>query len=178
MAGEGDETQWFSPTSGRFSGWLGLGTGVVVAVVAVGSGSLAWVAAGLLIALAVWLILLRPRVGLRGRTLLLRGIVSTVEVPLSRVTGLAVRQVFVAWVGEKRYVNASLGRPMRDLRTKRGEAPRPDQYTDHILELLRSHQDDAKRWGGDGDAVRRLWAVPELVALGVLVVVTVVLALL
>ncbi|WP_300682287.1 hypothetical protein [Nocardioides sp.] len=177
MSEAAQQTQWFSATSGRVSGITGLIAAVVVVVVAAMSGSAGWIVGGLLIGLAVWVVLLRPRVGLRGRTLLLRGMLSTIELPLSLVTTIKIRQVFLAWVEEDRYVNASLGRPLREVRTRRGEEPPANPYLEHIEELIRAHRADAVRWGDDSDGVRRHWAVRELSAAAVLAVALLVTAL-
>lgn len=175
MSTEADRAQWFVPTNGRVGGVTGLAAAAVVVVAAILDSALEWVAGGLLIGLVVWMVLLRPRVGLRDRTLLLRGVVSTVEIPLSKVTSADVRQVFVAQVKGRRFVNAALGRPLRELR---GDGPsRPSPYTDHILALIDSHRADARRWGDGGGDVRRLWALREISALVALALAAVVLAL-
>jgi len=170
------QTQWFSTTNGRFSGILGLVAAGVVVVVAVISGSPTWVVAGLLIGLVIWTVLVRPRVGLRGRTLVLRGTISTLEIPLSLISSMTVRQVLVVWVGEQRYVNASIGLPLREVRPRRPSESetRSDPYIEQIQELVRSHQADALRWGDEGGGVRRRWARLELAAIAVLTVALVV----
>ncbi|MFT4262509.1 MAG: hypothetical protein QM572_03940 [Nocardioides sp.] len=175
MADEDGGTQWFVPNNSRISGFLGAAVAAVVVVVATVQTDPVWIAAGLLLGMVVWLVLLRPRVGLRGRTLVLRGVASTVEIPLSLLTSSAVRQVFVAWVGEQRYVNASLGRPARDVRVKRGREVKADPYLDHVQALIASHRDDALRWGDEGGGVRRRWARGELTVLAALVVAVVLL---
>lgn len=174
MKDQAAPTQWFDPTGGRVSGWSGLVAAVVIVIAGIVGGSAGVVVTGALIGLLAWMVLLRPRVGLRGRTLLLRGVLSTTEIPLGVVTSMTIRQFLVVWIDETRYTNVSLGRPLREVRPKRGEEVPPDPYLEHLMELIRAHQADAKRWGDDTDGVRRSWARPEIGAAAVLAVAAVV----
>jgi hypothetical protein len=116
----------FAPSSGRVMGSLCvlLAAGVVVVglvrpgevVVPVMLGA---AAAGVL----SWAALLRPRVSVDARTLYLRNMLETVEVPLAAVDEIVVRQVLAVRAGEKRYVTQAIGRKLR--RMVKGPRPAP-----------------------------------------------------
>lgn len=180
----------FAPTSGRvtavLTAVLGLAA-VLVAVVepegyppAVGTG-------GVLAIVLAWAAVLRPRVWLEGPWLVLRGMFSSVHLPLAAVQSLVVQQVLVATVADTRYANAAVGRSrfraMRRPRTTRdltmtavpGEGWTPDEGADYadfveerILEAVRSarsaHPGQPGRPGdGQDPGVRREWAWAPIV---------------
>jgi hypothetical protein len=180
-----DRTTWFDATSGRATGWMGLVAGAVVVVVGIVDRSAAGIVAGLLIGLLSWVVLLRPRVGIGGGDLLLRGMVSTTAVPLATVETVTMRQVLAVRAGEHRYVSAAVGHSLRDLNRQRrlaarSEVPEPTiqtrrpSYADHVSDLITERAREARRDGAAGGPARRQWAWPELAAVAVLVVALVV----
>ncbi len=187
--------QRFKPTSGTFVGVAGL----VVAV-----GLIGFVAAtepdirGLqiclgvaIVAVFIWMTLLRPRVTAYEEALLLRNAASDVEVPLAAIDAAVVRHTLNVWVGERRYVCAAIGRTSRSMLTKgrpgasaalglgmSGDRMSPDQsakigtgtdYPSYVEQRI----EDLARAARQASAatptpVRRRWAVLELGALAVL----------
>lgn len=116
----------FAPTSGRVLGVLGIV--VSAAVVVLGIVDPGDVIAPVMIAAAAagvvaWAALLRPRVSVNARTLYLRNMLETVEVPLAAIDEVVIRQVLAVRVGEKKFVSPSIGRKLR----KMIKAPRPAQ---------------------------------------------------
>lgn len=180
MSSESTATsRWFPVTSGRASGVIGLVAGAVIVLLALlESPSLTYVLVGLLVGLLSWLVLLRPRVGVRGTDLLLRGMVSTTVIPLASIGAVTLRQVLAIRVAGKRYVSPAVGHTFRYLNRQRrggvGEENQPivdtGRAADHVLALIESHIDEARREGAPADEVRREWGWLELGALGLLVV--------
>lgn len=177
-----EPVQWFKPTSGRVTGVMAVVAAAVVLVMAVAGRAPAVFAVGaLLFGLLAWATLLRPRVGLRGDTLLVRGMLSTVEIPVAAVDNVAVRQVLAVWAGEHRYVSPAIGLPYRDIARERrrpdGLAPeRPGAeaaYAHHVGDTIIARAKHARSGGapaGEVPEVRRHWARPEIAALAVLAV--------
>ena len=168
----------FKPSSGMLLGSMGLAiAGLVVVLVLASERSLPGLRAALgaaLVALVIWMVLLRPRVTAYADTLVLRNMISEVHVPLVGIEDVAVRHVLHVWVADERYSCAGIGRSTRSLMRSPGsstEAGRQDYVTfveTTIDELARSARRDAR---AEPDVtVRRRWAVPELTAAGVLVV--------
>ena len=177
----GEQVAWFGATSGRVTGVLGMVAGAAVVVVSILDGSAVGVVVGLLGILLSWVVLLRPRVGTRGTDLLLRGMVSTVVIPLASVESLVVRQVLAVGAGGRTYISAAVGRTLRDLnRQRRGtakveDAPgAQDRYADHVHELITQRSREARREGAPAGHARREWAWPEVAGVGVLLVALVV----
>lgn len=181
---EPDERVEFAPTSGRVTGVLTLVLGAAAVVVTLVSpeGYPPPVAAGGLLACALgWAAVLRPRVWLEDGELVLRGMLSTVRLPLAGVQSIVVQQVLVATVDDKRYANPGVGRSrfraMRRPRTTRdlamtatpGEGWTPDagaDYADYVEERIREAVRAARRDGHDS-GVRRERAWPEIVSVSV-----------
>lgn len=183
----------FAPTSGRLTAVVTvvLGVAAVVLAVLVPEGYPPAVGTGGVLAIVLaWAAALRPRVWLEGPWLVLRGMFSSVHLPLAAVQSLVVQQVLVATVADKRYANPAVGRTrfraMRRPRTTRdltmtavpGEGWQPDEGADYadfveerILEAVRAAraaQPAAGRVGSGADAadvVRRepAWAPIVLV---------------
>jgi hypothetical protein len=110
----------FTPTSGTFSGWLGVGlAGVVFVVVALDDHTLrgSRIAIGALtFGLVVWCFMLRPRIRIGPRVLELRNPFTTWHVPLASVRRVAVRAVTRVWDDEERHFDGvAVGRPVRSL---------------------------------------------------------------
>ena len=167
----------FRPTSGSVIGVLGLGAAaLVIVLVAVTERSLVGVRVAIvaaLVALVVWMVLLRPRVRAYADKLVLHNMASDTSIPLARVDGVAVRQTLNVWVGERRYVCPGIGQSTRTMlaalsRTKSARTGEQNYATfveSTIEELARGARRDAR---GEPLPVRRRWAVPELAALGLL----------
>jgi hypothetical protein len=176
-----ERVAWFGATSGRATGVLGIAAGAAVVIVGILDGSAPGVVAGLLGALLSWLVLLRPRVGTRGPDLVLRGMVSTVVIPLASVESIVVRQVLAIGAGGRTYVSAAVGRTLRDLNRQRRstvsveDAPgAQDRYADQVREMITQRSREARRDGAPAGPVRREWAWPEVAGVGVLLVALVV----
>jgi hypothetical protein len=172
-----DGVTWFGVTSGRVTGILGLVVGVIVTLIGISQESAAGAVVGLLVGLLTWLVLLRPRVGTRGTDLLLRGIVSTVVVPLASIESIAIRQVLAVWADGRRYVNPAIGHTLREInRQRRGGGQvenipvEQSKYADQVHEIILERSRSARRDGAPMGPVRREWAWPEIGALAVLVV--------
>ena len=175
----------FKPTGGTLLGVAGLVVaGLVVALAALTDHSVVGLRTALgaaLVALLIWMVLLRPRVTAYADTLVLRNMTTDVHIPLAAIDDVAVRHVLNVWVDDERYTCAGIGRSTRSMVRSSGGGPRGaagaevssgnrDYVTfveTSIEELARTARRDA---GEDPGTVRRRWAVPELVAAGVLVV--------
>jgi hypothetical protein len=178
-AGEGQT--WFGATNGRVTGVIGVIAGAVVVLIGIFQPSAIAVVIGLMIALGTWMVLLRPRVGMRGDELLLRGIVSTLVVPLASLGTVTVRQVLAVWVGERRYVSPAVGHTFREINRQRRDAGQVEEikvgetkYADHVCDLITERSREARRDGAPTGPVRREWALLELAGAAVLVVALVV----
>ena len=118
--------EWLPSSHGPVLPGLGLVIAGVLAVVAVvdrSRGSLTLLGAAGLVAGLTWVALLRPRVGLQpapavgrpARYLVVRGLVTTVAVPLAAVTDVEVRQMLVVRAGEQRFASPTVGRSRKSL---------------------------------------------------------------
>ncbi|CAN5257764.1 MAG: hypothetical protein ACSLEW_15090 [Nocardioides sp.] len=164
--------EWFSATSGRVIGWVGIVIGVLAAATTlVQSGDPAWMAFGAVVSCAAWVALLRPRIGATDEELLLRGMVSTVAIGWGSVRTIAVSRFTAVWVGDKRYVCPAVGHSLRAAVRTPGRIAdrRPTDYASHVEAQLRRRMEDAlvKNPAGTTDEVRRIWAWPEIAALSV-----------
>jgi hypothetical protein len=184
--------QKFKPTTGPAIGFVGLAVCVlVVGVVATSERSAvgAQVALGaVLLAVVIWLVLLRPRAAAYDDTLVLRGMLSDTTLPLAGIDAAVVRHVLVVWIGDDRYTCAGIARSTRSMMRRRSSAmtstlglhqtdPRAGAAGDagdigtsgdyatfvetRIEDLARS----ARRDGRDAPPVRRTWARLEIAAL-------------
>ena len=186
--------QKFEPTTGPGVGYVGLAAcALVVGIVVTSEQHVTGVRVALgavLVAVLIWLVLLRPRATAYDDTLVLRGMVSDTTLPLARIDAAVVRQMLVVRVGEDRYTCAGISRSRRSMGAPRGPGVLPVPGLQHadqrrgapaagggvgasgdyarfvetrIEDLARS----ARRDGRHGPAVRRRWARLELAALGV-----------
>jgi hypothetical protein len=188
--------QVFRPTSGTVIGWIGVAVAAVAAALtAATEPNVTGVRAVLgtaLLALVIWVVLLRPRAAAYSETLVLRNQLSDVHLPLARIDSVVVRQTLNVWVGDERYVCAGIGRSTRNLLNTRGRGtmavigvdqtnPRagvapegePAGTVDYatfvetrITDLARSARRDLR--DRVPPPVRRVWARRELVALAAL----------
>ncbi len=175
----------FTPTSGRVTAVLTVVLGVAAVLVAVAfpDGYPPAVGTGGILAIVLaWAAAVRPRVWLEGPWLVLRGMFSSVHLPLAAVQSVVVQQVLVATVADKRYANPAVGRTrfraMRRPRTTRdltmtavpGEGWQPDEgadYADFVEERIQEAVRAAQVAPGEGadSVVRRepAWAPIALV---------------
>jgi hypothetical protein len=179
----------FRPTSGRVTGVIALL--VVLAVVVIGvadreSGFPVPVVTGaLVVGVLVWAATLRPRVWLTERSLVLRGMVDTVSIPLAAIEEIVVRQVLAVRAGDRRYVSPAVGRSWRQtLKSNKRDPNQVDparaSYPDFVEQRIRSRADDARAKSGIARysdeqvalaaGIRRELAWPEIIALVVVVV--------
>ena len=176
-------------------GWVGIAALVLVggssffAGFAVGAVRIALACA--LLALVLYLNLVRPVVRLRGDRLELVNALSLTSVPLAAIERYDIRLVLMIWAGERRVSSAAIGRSMRSLKAEvRGKSrARPrgltaalaPEYTpstpsllDVVHSLLRPAIDDARRRAElehiEVGEVRRTWAWPWIALLLVLLV--------
>lgn len=181
------EDRRFGPTSGVAIGCIGLAGCAVGAVAAlkadtssVGIGR-ALVAA--LVAVLVWCFMLRPRVVIGPDTLVLRNALSEWHVPLASIRSVVVRAITRVRTAEGKYDGVAVGRSVRAMmweghRDRRSVATPPptkgprhgDIIPDFLVEQILYAADNARDIGQAAGPVRRVWAVPELVLLGVLAV--------
>ena len=112
---------------GRVTGVIGLvvAAGIVVlALVDPGEIPLPVVAGAILAAVLIWATMLKPQVSVADHRLVLRNMLETIRIPLAAIEDLAVRQVLVVRVGEKRFVSPGVGRSVRQAVTaSRSEGP-------------------------------------------------------
>ena len=163
----------FDPTSGRVTAVLTvvLGVAAIVVTLVFPDGYPPAVATGGVLAIVLaWAAALRPRVWLDGPWLALRGMFSTVHLPLARLDSVVVQQLLVATVDDRRYASSGVGRSrsraMRRPRTTRdltmtavpGEGWQPDEgadYADFVEERILEAARTARRDGQPDAAVRR-----------------------
>ena len=189
-----EQPERFAPTSGRLTGVVGMLIFVGLAVAGIvdrDAGFSDWVIALLAaVAALIWAATLRPRLSLVGDDLEMRNMFETVTIPLAAIEELAVRQVLAVRVGDKRFLSPALGKTRRQLnnRPSMGGAmagklrSRPADertivnYPDFVEERIRQRMQDARdrlgiRAFSDeqralAEQVRRVPAIPEIVALG------------
>lgn len=113
--------------SGRVTGVIGLvvAAGIVaLGVMDPGEIPLPVVAGAVLAAVLIWSTMLKPRVFVAAGDLVLRNMLETIRIPLAAIEDLAVRQVLVVRVGEKRFVSPGVGRSVRQaISESRSDAP-------------------------------------------------------
>jgi hypothetical protein len=112
---------------GRVTGVIGLvvAAGIVVLAALDPAGiPLPVVAGGVVAAVLIWSTMLKPQVSVADGRLVLRNTLETIRIPLAAIEELAVRQVLVVRVGEKRYVSPGVGRSVRQAITaSRSDGP-------------------------------------------------------
>ncbi|MCF6378762.1 hypothetical protein L2K70_14200 [Nocardioides KLBMP 9356] len=113
----------FEPTSGRVSGWM---TVVLTAVLAVAGVAYAdegfplWVAAaGVLVGVLAWAVMLRPALWVTTEHLVMQNLGETLHIRLAAIEEMAVRQVLVVRAADRRFVSTVVGRTWRKALTSR-----------------------------------------------------------
>lgn len=181
MQNEGDEKAERYSSGGLVSGVVGLIA--VVALIAFGlltegDGFAPWAYPALLLAgVLVWAILLRPAVLLHRDELELRNVLHSRFIPFARITSVQINQMTVVVVEDRRFVGSGFGRSRLTINrdAKVGpDAPAERHSVGYLVEekvrrRMRPH--DAVTDPGE---VRRTWAVPEIAALAVLTLATLV----
>ncbi len=188
-----ERPEWFRPTSGRVVGWAGLATAATVLVLALvepaESGALAVAAGAAFVGVVCWVALLRPRLGVTPETLVLRGTLRTVHLPLAAVESIAVGQMLAVRVAGRRYTSPAVGKSVRRVLRDAAANPGPQDaddgaiaprlaelpYADYVVARIQQCSDDARmsqrivRGSPEQAAlateVRNERAVPELAAL-------------
>ena len=190
----GQEVERFTVWGGRIIGGIGLAVIAVVLVFGVVGSTAPYHPAAYpicgLVALAIWVMLIRPAVSVAEGRLLLRNPVSTVSIPLASIEHLVVRQWLAVRAGTQRFNNAGIGRSYRQgLRDdRRGAVTGAEIATlsygavvEHRLQKLAEEarlREGVELYSDEqvalADDVRREWAWPEIGLLAVLVVALVV----
>jgi hypothetical protein len=128
----------------------------------------------------MWCFMLRPRVAIGPQVLELRNAFSSWHVPLVEVRRVAVRAITRVYTEERRFDGVAVGRPIRAMirpRVGPGEIadvdPSRDQLdsdlvADFVTDQILIAADRARAEGHEPVAAVRAWALPELVALGLL----------
>jgi hypothetical protein len=117
MAQQGAEIERFRPTNGRVMGVLGLLMSAFVAVVLVvyetPRVAVPGVLACLLLAMLVWLAMLRPGVAATETDLHMRTLFESVRIPLASVDTVLVRRYLLVRSGGRKYICPAISRPLR-----------------------------------------------------------------
>ena len=184
--------QKFEPTTGPGTGYVALvGCALVVGVVVTNEQHVTGLRVALgavLVAVLIWLVLLRPRATAYDDRLVLRGMVSDMTLPLSRIDSAVVRHMLVVRIGEDRYTCAGIARPTRSMVKRRnaggrsvlglqqiddrvgsvrasGDIGPSRDYATFVESRIEDLSSAARRDGKDGPDVSRRWARLELAAL-------------
>lgn len=161
-------SQSFGPTSGLFTGWFSGALFVVGGVIVGLSGSIGWGALLLALALVLWCFLARPRIVLEAGSLELRNAFSSWVVPLAAIDDVSVRHTTVVTVDGSTYVGDAVGRSA--LEVLRGGRLRGTPA--RVMEAIQ--REKACVDGSGSREVRRVYAVPHLVVLSIMLLVFVV----
>ena len=181
MESEGGEKAERYSSGGLVSGVVGLVA--VVAMLGYGlvsdrDGFAPWAYPGLLLAgVLIWVILLRPAVLLHRDELELRNVLHSRFIPFARITSVQIKQMTVVVVDDEKFVGSGFGRSRHTINrdAKAGPDASSEQHSigwlveEKVRRRMKPH--DAVTDPGE---VRRVWALPEIVALAVLGLVTVV----
>jgi hypothetical protein len=143
-----------------------------------------------LIGVLVWVAVLRPAVAIEDERLVLRNPLSTTRIPLAAIEQIAVGRWLAVLVGDRRYTNAGISRTRRQgMRDDQrgdvtGEAISQLSYGAIVERRIHKRAEDARTVQGIrlyseeqaalASEVRRDWAWPEIAALAVLAVASVV----
>ena len=107
----------FQATSGRVTGWMTVVLAAVLVVAGIAyadEGFPLWVtAAGLLVGVLAWAVMLRPALWATHEHLVMRNLAETVHIRLAAVEEMAVRQVLAIRAADRRFVSTVVGRTWR-----------------------------------------------------------------
>ncbi len=184
--------QTFKPTTGHVTGYLGLAVCAVVVGIVVTSEQhvvgLRVALGAVLVAVLLWVALLRPRAAAYDDTLVLRGMVSDTTLPLARIDAAVVRHMLVVWIGKDRYTCSGIARSTRSMMKQRkpgvmsvlglqqaddrmgavgasGDIGASADYATFVETRIEDLARSARRDGRNVPAVRRRWAWVEIAAL-------------
>jgi hypothetical protein len=141
-----------------------------------------------LVAVLIWLALLRPRAAAYDETLVLRGMLSDTTLPLAGIDAAVVRHMLVVWIGDDRYTCAGIARSTRSMVKRRnpgvlsvlglqqtddrmgaagagGDIGTSGDYATFVETRIEDLARSARRDGRDRPPVRRRWALLEIAAL-------------
>lgn len=164
----------FSSPGNKVLGFMGVGLGAIaiVAILANGPGR-DEVVAIFVIALVVtlfWAFLLRPQIRLTPTTLTLRNALTTVTVPVHRVTAVEVRRYTVIGLDDStRLTSTAMSRGIYQMaRSDRGRSVAGDPASFMTSRIEARIEESRHALGGpDADAgIRSTPAVPELAVIG------------
>lgn len=131
-----------------------------------------------LVVAAIWAILLRPALVLRAAEVEVRNIVHNRWIPYARITEVRVELVTTIVTDEGPFVASGFGRSRRRIRRDtRGlveEQPTNPSLGWMVEQKLQRRIDDAQYATGEVGPIRRAWAWPEIAALVVSAVATLV----
>ena len=176
-------TERFHATNGLVSGYFALAVTVGILVLAVlpwETGRPLGVAIlAVLGMLLVWCAMLRPAIWATERTLVLRGIFHTDEIPLGAIEQVVVSQVVAVKARGKRYTSPAVGYTARQkLKANRSrvrggdefQATAANTYQVYVEErIAQLAKEDRERFGPTDAPVRRTWAWLEIAGCVVLV---------
>ena len=184
--------QKFKPTTGPAMAYIGLAGCALVIGVAMTSEEhvigLRVALGAVLVAVLIWLVLLRPRAAAYHDTLVLHGIVSDTTLPLARIDAAVVRHMLVVWIGNDQYTCAGIARSTRSMMKRRnrgvlsvvgleqtddrmglagagGEIGTSGDYATFVENRIEDLARSARRDGRAVPAVHRRWARVEIAAL-------------
>lgn len=177
--GRAEPVERFRPTSGQVTGYGSLvAIGVLLVYVALDERTLTGlrIATGaVFFGVLLWVTVLRPRVTAYPDVLHMQNSVRDVLVPWTSIDEVNLGRVLSVWVGGERHVCTGIG---ASLRRRTPPASRPDQpggehHVDHgeyVADRIRTlvqeaHRRAAREGGTTDERPRRVWAVPELLAL-------------
>lgn len=179
------DTERYLSTSNRITGGLVVGIGVLALIDIVlewrtASGLLVGCVIGIVMVLA-YIFLIRPSVTLSPEHIVLRNHVRDHVIPWSKVTGVDVADILRVHAGDNTFRAPGVVLVMRDVRKQRvGGAKLPADSSisraDFVVDRIEAHM---TQYGeqSSGEVVTT-WALPELIAIGVLAAVAIVAALL
>lgn len=163
------QVEKFTPATSRIGGVLGLLLVVAIAVVSVvdaGGDVPPWLLAGCaLVGVAIWAFMIRPDARAEGGELVLRGPVDTRWVPLGAIEDVAVGAMLAVTAEGRTYTNASVGRSFRQSRRDPGADLAARSHGAHVEARIDALATGARVNAPTAGAVRREWALPEIVAL-------------
>ena len=174
MADEDSEVERFRTNNGRVVGVIGLAGVLLLLALEVAAGptdvSPGLVAGCLLVALVIWVVLLRPAARVEGGDLVLRGPVDTLWIPLAAIEQVAVGSILAVRADGRRFSSTAVNRSHRETArdVKAGSDIARRSYGAYVEDRIQRLAEDAQVAGRPAGGVRRAWAWPEIAGLVVL----------